>query len=391
MFIFAHFGHHLMTALPGALLPFIRDDHSLSSKGLSNAEVAWVTTAFSLAYGIGQLPGGWLADRVGRKVMIAIGVFGVSVVGILIGLSTTYSLLLGLLVLMGFLGGGYHPASVPWISSSVDENKQGRAIGWHYAGGGVGLFISPFIAAFVAAAWGWHWSFIVMAIPCAIFGLVFFLILRRQKDSSQLKAVVDSNQKSTETTHDNWRALIALIALNFVITLLGSVTIFFSLYLVDQFGVAKDTAVYVVSISAFAGLWVGPVAGWLSDRIGRVPIIVGSALLGGVIIMAFHWVPYGAGLIILLLFWGFNIFLGGPVSEAFIMGHTSPRRRSLIYGIYYFLGGGNTLVAPATGLLIGVIGYQNSFLYAGIASIVVALICGSVLWGYRKPRPIAAT
>ena len=79
MFIFAHFGHHLMTALPGALLPFIRDDHSLSSKGLSNAEVAWVTTAFSLSYGLGQLPGGWLADRIGRKVMIAIGIFGVAI------------------------------------------------------------------------------------------------------------------------------------------------------------------------------------------------------------------------------------------------------------------------------------------------------------------------
>ena len=156
MFIFAHFGHHLMTALPGALLPFIRDDHSLSSKGLSNAEVAWVTTAFSLSYGLGQLPGGWLADRIGRKVMIAIGIFGVAIVGILIGLSTTYTLLLVLLVLMGVLGGGYHPSATPWISSSAGEKNQGRAIGFHWMGGGLGFFVAPFLGAYIAAAWGFR-------------------------------------------------------------------------------------------------------------------------------------------------------------------------------------------------------------------------------------------
>jgi NNP family nitrate/nitrite transporter-like MFS transporter len=287
------------------------------------------------------------------------------------------------------VGGYYHPSSVPWISSSVDQKKVGRAVGIHYAGGRLGIIIAPFIGAFIAAVWGWHWSFTVMAIPCAIFGLIFFLILRRQKDRNQLKAVVDHNQKSVDTTPNEWRALIALIILSFATTILGSVTVFLSLYLVDQFGIANDIAIYLVSIAAFAGVGVGPVAGWLSDKVGRVPIIIASALMGGIVIRAFRWVPFGAGLITLIFFWAFSLFLGGPVSEAFIMGYTSPKHRSLVYGIYYFLGGGNTLVAPATSLLIGVIGYRNLFLFSGVASVVVTAICGSILWSYRKPKTVA--
>jgi MFS family permease len=139
----------------GYSLPFIRDDGSLSAGGLSNSQVAWVASAFSLAYGIGQLPGGWLADRIGRRAMIAIGVFGVAIIGILVGLSTTYLLLILLLVVMGIVGGGYHPAATPWISASVGEQNQGRAIGFHFVGGGAGFFVAPFIGGAIAAAWGW--------------------------------------------------------------------------------------------------------------------------------------------------------------------------------------------------------------------------------------------
>jgi len=64
LFVLAHFGHHLLTALPIPLSPMIRSDFSLdyTFAGL-------VISAFNLAYGIGQLPGGWLADRFGPRIM----------------------------------------------------------------------------------------------------------------------------------------------------------------------------------------------------------------------------------------------------------------------------------------------------------------------------------
>jgi MFS family permease len=386
----AHFGHHLMTALPGILLPFIRDDGSLSVGGLSNSQVAWVASAFSLAYGIGQLPGGWLADRLGRRAMIAIGVFGVAIIGILVGLSTTYLLLILLLVVMGIVGGGYHPAATPWISASVGEQNQGRAIGFHFVGGGAGFFVAPFIGGVIAAAWGWHQAFIIMAAPCAVFGVIFFIILRRQRDSNQLKAVVDSHHSGAGAAKDRWRPLIALIAMSFIGGALGSVMVFMSLYLVDNFNVSKQTAVFALAISSFAGIWAGPVGGWISDRIGRLPIIIITSLISGALIFCVRWVPWGPGLLALLLFSGINMYSGAPVSEAFIMGQTSARHRSFIYGLYYLAGTGSTLFAPVMGLLIDTTGYQTTFMIAGAASMLVTVVCGTILWtSRREPSQVA--
>jgi len=287
------------------------------------------------------------------------------------------------LVMMGILGGGYHPAATPWISASAGEKNQGRALGFHFAGGGTGFFIAPFVGAAIATAWGWRKSFMIMAIPCAIFGLIFFFILWKQKDTSQLKAVTGTHHDGTSVLQDRWRSLIALITMSFVSGALGSVMVFFSLYLVDNFHVAKETAVFVVAISSFAGIWAGPVGGWISDRIGRLPIIILTSLIGGLITFAFRWIPYGLGLWVLLLLSGINMYLGAPVSEAFIMGHTSARHRSLIYGVYYMAGTGSTLFAPLMGLLIDKTSYQTAFLISGVSMMAVVVICGSILWRDR--------
>ena len=122
--MFAHFAHHLLTALPIPLLPFIRNDFKLNY-----TQSTWVSSAFALSYGIGQLPAGWLADRIGPRILITVGILGVAMVGILVGISHTFTMMIVFLVLMGLAGGGYHPASAPLISASVEPKKRGRALG----------------------------------------------------------------------------------------------------------------------------------------------------------------------------------------------------------------------------------------------------------------------
>ena len=92
------------------MLPFIRKEFSLSY-----AQSAFVTSAFALSNGTGQLPAGFLADRIGPRILITVGILGVALAGVLVGLSQTYILLLVFLVPMGLLGGGYHPAATPLI------------------------------------------------------------------------------------------------------------------------------------------------------------------------------------------------------------------------------------------------------------------------------------
>jgi MFS transporter, FSR family, fosmidomycin resistance protein len=381
MFVVAHFSHHLMTALPIALIPFIRDGF-----GLSYTQSAWIISAFSLAYGFSQLPSGWLADRVSRATMIAIGIIGVAGAGILLGFSYTYTLTLVLLVIMGILGGGYHPAATPWVSASAGEKAQGRALGFHFVGGGAGFFVAPLVAAAIAAAWGWQKAFLILAGPSLVFGIIFYLFLRRQMKASQMRAVSAHNADGTAPEKDRWRPLAALLVMSLIGGGMGSVMSFLSLYMVDNFGVSKQWAASLMAFSSFAGLWAGPLGGHISDRLGRLPIMLTTSIIGGILTLSVRFIPNGMTLTplifsmgALLFVMGINGYLSAPVSEAFIIRQTSSKNRSTIYGMYYLAGQGGALFAPLMGGLIDHIGFRSTATIAGIVIIAITLICGSVL------------
>ena len=376
----AHFGHHLLTALPVPLLPLIRDDFALdyTQSGL-------VISAFSLSYGIGQLPAGWLADRTGPRILITIGISGVALAGLLVGLSQTYIMMMVFLAFMGLAGGGYHPASPPLISASVEPKNRGRALGFHVAGGSVSFSLAPLIAAVIATTWGWRGPFIGLAIPTFVFGIVFYVLLGRRAVPKKTEHEVTSSHKEAPPTPGRLRRLVLLIILvSFTAAVIFSTISFIPLFLVDHFGVGKETAVALIALIYSAGLWAAPLSGYLSDRLGRVPMILAACFIAGPVIYLLNLAPYGWGIGALLVTIGMIMYVYSPTAEAYIVGQTSERNRSTILGIYFFSsmeGGG--ILTPVLGYLIDHLGFYLSFTIAGAALLAVTLVCSIWLWGSR--------
>ncbi|MCL0057049.1 MFS transporter, partial [Dehalococcoidia bacterium] len=372
LFAMAHFGHHLLTALPVPLLPLIRDEFALDY-----TQAGWVISAFSLSYGIGQLPAGWLADRIGSRILITVGICGVAVAGLLVGLSQTYAMMMIFFGLMGIMGGGYHPASPPLISASVEPKNRGRALGLHMIGGSSSFFLAPLIGAAIATTWGWRGSFIALAAPTIAFGAVFYVLLGRQMAGKKSGQALTGGHDDAPFTPGRLRHMVSFIVLStFTQAVLLSVISFIPLFLVDQFGVSRETAAALIAVIYSAGLWASPLGGHLSDRVGRVPVILAVCLLAGPAVYLLNLVPYGLGTGALLLAIGMIIYVRMPVSEAYIVSQTSGRNRSTILGIYYFSsmeGGG--LLTPVMGSLIDRLGFHPGFTIAGAAILVVTLIC----------------
>ncbi|MCL0090145.1 MFS transporter [Dehalococcoidia bacterium] len=372
LFVMAHFGHHLLTALPVPLLPLIRDEFALDY-----TQAGWVIAAFSLSYGIGQLPAGWLADRIGSRILITVGICGVAVAGLLVGLSQTYAMMMIFFGLMGIMGGGYHPASPPLISASVEPKNRGRALGLHMIGGSSSFFLAPLIAAAIATTWGWRGSFIALAAPTIAFGAVFYVLLGRQMAGKKPGQAPAGGHDDAPPAPGRRRRLVSFIVLTtFTQAVLFSVMSFIPLFLVDQFGVSRETAAALIAVIYSAGLWASPLGGHLSDRVGRVPVILAVCLLAGPAVYLLNLVPYGLGTGALLLAIGMIIYVRMPVSEAYIVSQTSGHNRSTILGIYYFSsmeGGG--LLTPVMGSLIDRLGFYPGFTIAGAAILVVTLIC----------------
>jgi len=380
LFVLAHFGHHLLTALPIPLSPMIRSDFSLDY-----TYAGLVISAFNLSYGIGQLPGGWLADRFGPRIMMTVGICGIALAGFFVGLSQTFWMMMIFLALMGVMGGGYHPAAPALISASVERRHQGRALGLHIIGGSASFFLAPMIAAVIASYWGWRGSFITLSVFTMAFGIFFYAVLRRRAAAEGTKQESVTRPQESPVDSFRWRHLVIFISMSSLAgAIIFSTMSFLPLYLVDRIGFSKETAGAFFALLYSGGLWGGPIGGYLSDRFGPIPVVLAVLFLAGPVVCLLQFVSSWVGARILLLMIGMIIYVRMPVSEAYIVAKTPAHNRSAILGIYYFshMEGGGVLT-PVMGYMIDRLGFHLSFTIAGFLLVAVTLI-GSLLLRTRE-------
>ena len=378
LFVLAHFSHHLIAALLQPLLPLIRDDFQLDY-----TQAGWLVSAYTLAYGLSQLPAGWLADRMGARLLITIGISGVAAAGLLVGLSPSYTLIALFLVLMGILGGGYHPSASPLVSASVEAKNRGRALGLHQIGGTASFFLAPLIAVGLAnMLGGWRGSFITLSILIIIFGIVFYILLGRQRPGDQPQQKSSSSRTDAVADSSRWGRLIPFIIIGVVLQVgTFSATSFIPLFAVDQLKTSKEAGAALYSIAQFAGLWAGPLGGYLSDRIGKIPVMLGVALIAGPAVYLLNWVSLGWSIYIVLLIMGMCQYVGMPVAESYVISHSPARHRSTILGFYYFASrGGPGLLMPAIGYIIDHFSFGTAFTIVGLALLAIVLVCSLFLW-----------
>lgn len=140
------------------VIPFLVGDF-----GLTYARAGLLMSAYFAMYAVFQLPVGFLADRVGRSGLIAVGttvmalgLFGAS-------LASTYGGIAAGVALSGVGGSTYHPAGMSLVSDAEPDATAGRAMGVHEVAGIAGNLLAPVVVGGVASLAGWRTGFRVAA------------------------------------------------------------------------------------------------------------------------------------------------------------------------------------------------------------------------------------
>jgi len=380
LFVFAHFGHHIISAMLRPLLPMIRTD-----LGLSYTQAGLVISAFAMTSGISQLPAGWLADRFGARLMVLLGVTGVAIAGFLIGLSHSYIALIVFLVLAAIVGGGYHPASAAAISSSVPSEYRGRALGLHFVGGSSAFWVMPLVAAPIAVAWGWRSSYLTLAIPAIILGILLYILIGRWSQTR----VHDFPEVDSEVTITSarvpWHKLVPFILISVAAgTMIQSVSAYLSLYAVDEIGVSEAAAAMLMAITPAVGFFAAPVGGYLADRFGSMPVLLVISFLAIPLVYLLGVVTSIITFAVLMVAIGIVSSARMPTSESYIAGNTPKRRRATVLGLYFFAGTEvSGLLTPVVGTLIDRLGFHSSFTIVSASMAAVVIVCSLFLWRNR--------
>jgi len=150
---------------------------------LTNVQLGSLTSAFLMGYALFQTIGGWLADRLGSRRVLAVGVLWWGIFTSLTAAvpSTIISAVLVLAAARFLLGAGeavLFPASNQFISRWIPSQERGVANGLIFAGVGVGAGATPFLITYIMVHYGWRWSFWISAIIGLAAGAVWYLIAR---------------------------------------------------------------------------------------------------------------------------------------------------------------------------------------------------------------------
>lgn len=153
--------------------------------GISASDVQWIITAYTLTFGGLILLGGRIADYLGRKRMLIVGLLGFAAASLLGGLAPTAGMLFAARGLQGIFAALMAPAALSLISVTfTDPNERAKAFGVFGAVSGAGAAIGLLAGGILTEYFSWRWCLAVNA-PIAI--VAALLAMRFVRESRATK------------------------------------------------------------------------------------------------------------------------------------------------------------------------------------------------------------
>ena len=366
-------------ALISPLGPMFRDQGTLGA--LTESDVALLVAVPVLVGSLGRILVGALTDRYGGRVMFPL-VSAATIVPVLfiafVALDSYALLLVG-----GFflgIGGTAFAVGVPFVNAWFPPERRGLAIGIFGAGMG-GTAISALTTVKLFTNQGEKAPFLITAAVLAVYAVVAWLVLRdapgRTVPTTSLMSRINANARLPIT----WQAcLLYAVAFGGYVAF----SVYLPAYLKTAHGLSAADAANRMAGFVVVAVIMRPIGGWLSDRVGAIPVLAGGygVVVVGAAISAGTPPLDGIGTIAFLAM-AAALGSGSGATFALIAQVTDPSRVGGVTGLVGAAGGLGGFVPP---LIMGYV-YGRTESYAiglWMLSITAALTLALTLTLVRR-------
>jgi MFS family permease len=358
-------------------------------------------TAGFLIRPLGAFLFGWMGDRVGRKYTFLVTLSGMGLGTGAIGLIPTYEsigltaafLLFGLRMIQGLCLGGEYGGAITYVAEHVPDDSRGYYTGWLQTSPTLGIVVSlaviiatrTYFGTQVFDEWAWRVPFLVSFLLVAI---AIYIRLQLQ-ETPIFQAIKARGQMARNPWKEAFLSSNIKYILIATVVLIGQGVVWYSgqfwaLYFLQQVSkVDALTSAYIVGAALLIATPSLIFFGWLSDQIGRKPVILGGMLLAAITYYPLYlWlgtvtqpgnINYPIAIFIIFVLVCYVGMVYGPVG-AFLAEYFPGRIRYTSVSVPYHIGNGwgGGLVPFITSAAFAATG---SIGYALIYPIVVPAVC----------------
>jgi len=324
-------------------------------------------TAGFLIRPLGAFLFGWMGDKIGRKYTFLLTLSGMGIGTGFIGVIPTFEqigiaaafILFGLRMIQGLCLGGEYGGAITYVAEHVSDERRGYYTGWLQTSPTLGIVVALAVVLSTRGYWGeavfntWAWR-----VPFLVSFLLVAIAIYIRLQLGETPIFQEIKSKGLEAKNP-WKE--AFLSANIKYVLIASIVVigegvvwysgqFWALYFLQQVSkVDVFTSSYIVMGALLIATPTLILWGWVSDHIGRKPVILGGFLLAAVTYYPLYaWlgtatqpgnINYPIAIIIIAILVNYVGMVYGPIG-AFLAEYFPARIRYTSVSVPYHIGNG---------------------------------------------------
>ena len=364
-------GHALTHWYPATffmLLPLIGQE-----LGLTYSQIGLIMTCQYAAGAISNIPGGMLVDIWGKKgQLMAMSLFWVGFPYFLMGFTSTYWVLLACAMLVGMGNNLWHPTAIPLLGQMFPQ-RNGLALSLHGRGGNMGDALAPLAVGGMLSFLTWHQIVMINVVPGALMSVLILYFLGAMTFTPKSKATVvqprpleAATQMSAKPKQQSLKSYVAglkdllrtpglfmlIMSSSFRSMTQGTLLTFLPLYLAKEMHYNVFWVGAAMAILQVAGFVAAPIAGHMSDQLGRRTLLMSCFAMTGVVLLVMTFAGGTTLFVVLIAVLGFFLYAARPVMQAWLLESTPKNMGGTSIGLMFGMQSGAQAVAPILGGIV---------------------------------------
>jgi MFS transporter, DHA1 family, multidrug resistance protein len=345
-----------------------------SSFGVSASAIGVAVAAYGFARFVAVLPGGQLADRWGRRPVLAIGGL-ISATGSFWCAGAHSFVEFNLARIVAGAGAGIILTIGQIVLADISSpNRRGRNIATYQAAFLFGFGVGPFPGGLLAAAHGLAAPFLMTGVASLLTTVIAWFLVDETRSAgagpvvAHKAAEIPFVRQMLELLSHRGFLLVSLISLMNAVVRTGGLFALIPLLATTTLGLSVAEIGFAMMVSGIFGLVAAYPAGWVADRVGRKAVIVPSTVLTGMSMVLFCYAPSYAWFIAASIVWSVSASISSSAPAAYVVD-TAPAgmNASAMTAFRMTADAGYVLGPPGLGLL------------ADLTSSAVAIISASAV------------